>query len=144
MDRPSDSRTIVFDLDGTLVDTAPDLIVGVNFVLRQVCGGEIADDVLRPAISFGGRWVGPLATGTDIELRLATVPNEIDTDIEAGSLHLMDEAAPKHGDARRVLIFGASVATGTGNPSVSGGGEGWATRLRAALEPLVEAGGRQL
>ena len=55
MERPSNSRTIVFDLDGTLIDTAPDLIVGVNFVLRQACGQDIADDVLRPAISFGGR-----------------------------------------------------------------------------------------
>jgi phosphoglycolate phosphatase-like HAD superfamily hydrolase len=26
-------RTIVFDLDGTLVDTAPDLISTLNFVL---------------------------------------------------------------------------------------------------------------
>jgi phosphoglycolate phosphatase len=29
------ARTIVFDLDGTLVDTAPDLINALNFILAR-------------------------------------------------------------------------------------------------------------
>jgi phosphoglycolate phosphatase len=48
-------RTIVFDLDGTLVDTAPDLISTLNFVL----GGEglppVAYDDARRMIGGGAR-----------------------------------------------------------------------------------------
>jgi phosphoglycolate phosphatase len=56
--------TLVFDLDGTLVDTAPDLIRAANHVfalegLPALAGGE-----LKPAISFGARQM--LATGLRI------------------------------------------------------------------------------
>lgn len=46
---------IVFDLDGTLVDTAPDLLAALNHAL--VDGGLAAVDPLvhRPHLGFGGR-----------------------------------------------------------------------------------------
>jgi phosphoglycolate phosphatase len=47
--------TLVFDLDGTLVDTAPDLIRAVNRVLTLE-GLPVVDDAeLKPAISAGSR-----------------------------------------------------------------------------------------
>ncbi|MBJ3774101.1 HAD-IA family hydrolase [Acuticoccus mangrovi] len=45
----------VFDLDGTLVDTAPDLIDTANVVLGRVGVPAAPDDKVRPAISFGAR-----------------------------------------------------------------------------------------
>ena len=56
--------TLVFDLDGTLVDTAPDLIRAANHVLATEGLPAIAGKELRPAISFGARQM--LATGLRI------------------------------------------------------------------------------
>ncbi|MEN2494981.1 MAG: Phosphoglycolate phosphatase [Hyphomicrobiaceae bacterium hypho_1] len=47
--------TIVFDLDGTLLDTAPDLIVAVNHVLKSVGGETLASQEMKSLISLGGR-----------------------------------------------------------------------------------------
>lgn len=47
--------TIVFDLDGTLVDTAPDLVGATNHALADVGLAPVSADSLRPWISFGAR-----------------------------------------------------------------------------------------
>jgi phosphoglycolate phosphatase len=47
--------TLVFDLDGTLVDTAPDLIGAANHVLGLRGLSPVASAKLRPQISFGAR-----------------------------------------------------------------------------------------
>ncbi len=47
--------TIVFDLDGTLVDTAPDLLAAADHALERGGVTGVPHAVLRPAISFGSR-----------------------------------------------------------------------------------------
>lgn len=47
--------TIVFDLDGTFVDTAPDLIGATNHALADLALPPVAGKRLRPWISFGAR-----------------------------------------------------------------------------------------
>ncbi len=47
--------TVVFDLDGTLVETAPDLIRSTNHVLGLAGLGPVEPALIRPSISFGGR-----------------------------------------------------------------------------------------
>jgi phosphoglycolate phosphatase len=47
--------TLVFDLDGTLVDTAPDLVAAANHVLDHVGLPRVDTQSLRPYIGYGAR-----------------------------------------------------------------------------------------
>ncbi|MFM2422029.1 MAG: phosphoglycolate phosphatase, partial [Pseudomonadota bacterium] len=47
--------TIVFDLDGTLVDTAPDLLATVDRALATIDLAPAPHDAVRPLISYGSR-----------------------------------------------------------------------------------------
>ena len=47
--------TIVFDLDGTLVDTAPDLAAATNHALGLVGLAPITIDQLHPFIGHGSK-----------------------------------------------------------------------------------------
>lgn len=47
--------TIVFDLDGTLVDTAPDLVGAMSHVLAGLGEPPADPEIARPWISFGAR-----------------------------------------------------------------------------------------
>ncbi|MBX9926579.1 MAG: HAD-IA family hydrolase, partial [Hyphomicrobiaceae bacterium] len=47
------ATTIVFDLDGTLIDTAPDLIAATNHTLASVGRPPAGMDLLRNAVSHG-------------------------------------------------------------------------------------------
>jgi phosphoglycolate phosphatase len=71
--------TIVFDLDGTLVETAPDLIRATNHVMALAGLEPVAPADVRPSISFGGRAMIVKA----LELRRARLPDsEIDRLLE--------------------------------------------------------------
>lgn len=47
-------RTILFDLDGTLADTAPDLAYALNCVLREQGQDPLPFETIRPVVSHGG------------------------------------------------------------------------------------------
>ena len=44
---------VLFDLDGTLVDTAPDLIACLNKALKQYGFDQVSSNKLKPFISYG-------------------------------------------------------------------------------------------
>ncbi len=46
-------RTVLFDLDGTLADTAPDLADALNIVLDEQGRHTLSYDVIRPIVSHG-------------------------------------------------------------------------------------------
>ena len=52
-----DNVLLLFDLDGTLVDTAPDLVDSLNTVLAPRGLAEVSVDEMRPFIGHGSRWM---------------------------------------------------------------------------------------
>jgi phosphoglycolate phosphatase len=56
-------RTILFDLDGTLADTAPDLGFALNTLLREEGRQAIAHALIRPEASHGARGLIKLGFG---------------------------------------------------------------------------------
>lgn len=48
-------QTVLFDLDGTLLDTAPDLAAALNTVLREQQRPPLPLEQLRPWVSLGGK-----------------------------------------------------------------------------------------
>jgi len=48
-------RAVLFDLDGTLLDSAPDMLATVNAMRAARGRGPMAMDVLRPVVSKGAR-----------------------------------------------------------------------------------------
>jgi len=61
------ARTVVFDLDGTLVDTAPDLINALNFVLEREGLSAVPFDAARNMIGAGARKL--IERGLELDLR---------------------------------------------------------------------------
>jgi phosphoglycolate phosphatase len=48
-------RVVLFDLDGTLLDSAPDMLAAVNALRAERGDGPMALDALRPHVSKGAR-----------------------------------------------------------------------------------------
>jgi len=64
--------TIVFDIDGTLIDTAPDLTNALNHVLTAYGHQPVASEVVRAAAGRGARAM------IEEALRLAGVEDDVD------------------------------------------------------------------
>ncbi len=58
-------RTVLFDLDGTLLDTAPDLAYALNRLLEEQGCEPVAYDQIRPQVSHGGTALVKLGFGLE-------------------------------------------------------------------------------
>ncbi|MBL6937123.1 MAG: HAD-IA family hydrolase [Alphaproteobacteria bacterium] len=84
---------LIFDLDGTLVDTAPDLLGATNAVLRSEHREEIDPATLRHMVGFGARSLiqqAMAATGTPVED--ARLPELVDRFIVHYRAHIADDS----------------------------------------------------
>ena len=60
-------KTVLFDLDGTLIDTAPDMANALNILLREENKAEMSFEDIRPVVSNGSVALVKLGFGDDIE-----------------------------------------------------------------------------
>lgn len=58
-------KTVLFDLDGTLADTAPDLAYALNCVLEEQGREKLPYSTIRPVVSHGGIALIKLGFGID-------------------------------------------------------------------------------
>jgi phosphoglycolate phosphatase len=92
------SRTVVFDLDGTLVDTAPDLINALNFVLDREGLPAVPIKSARNMIGAGARKL--LERGLEIDGRHVSsgdLDRLIKDFIDHYAAHSADESRPFEG-----------------------------------------------
>jgi phosphoglycolate phosphatase len=91
-------RTVVFDLDGTLVDTAPDLINALNFVLDREGLPPVPLHSARNMIGAGARRL--IERGLELEGRAASVEDitRLTSDfIDHYAAHIADASRPFDG-----------------------------------------------
>ncbi len=88
-------RTVVFDLDGTLVDTAPDLIAALNYVLEREGMPPVPLQSARNMIGAGARKL--IERGLEVDGRAMGV-SDIDRllrdFIDYYAAHIADESRP--------------------------------------------------
>lgn len=92
------ARIVVFDLDGTLVDTAPDLINALNFVLDREGLPPVPMHAARMMIGAGARKL--IERGLEVDGRAVSVEdiNRLTKDfIEYYAAHIADASRPFDG-----------------------------------------------
>src|SRR5882672_1808731 len=92
------SRTVVFDLDGTLVDTAPDLINALNYVLDREGLPPVPLHSARNMIGAGARRL--IERGLELEGRSVGLEdiNRLTSDfIDYYAAHIADASRPFDG-----------------------------------------------
>lgn len=130
---------IAFDLDGTLVDTAPDLVGTLNLLLREEGVAPLAMEEARPLIGHGARRL--LERGFEVAeapLPAERIPDLFDRFIAHYFAHIADESRPFPGLVEALTALkaaGARLAVCTNKPT------DLAQALLDALElsPLFEA-----
>jgi phosphoglycolate phosphatase len=95
---PLTGATIAFDLDGTLVDTAPDLIGTLNWLLADEGLRPLPLDEARPFIGKGARWLIQRGfQAAEADLPAERLPQLFDRFIDRYNAHIADASRPYPG-----------------------------------------------
>jgi len=95
---------VIFDLDGTLVDSRADLVGAVNHVLRSVGRAEIEPTTLYRYVGDGARVLIERALGTEAQ---DEVPRGMELFLAYYGEHLLDATRPYPGIVEAVAALAA-------------------------------------
>ncbi len=129
-DRVKLPKTILFDLDGTLVDTAPDLAGAMNHVLASLGRPSLPVDMVRHLVGHGARAL--IRRGLEVtgEARPELVEPAMPLFLDHYAAHIADASRPFDGVERALdalAAAGCTLAICTNKPT------GLARSLVAAL-----------
>jgi phosphoglycolate phosphatase len=97
---------LIFDLDGTLVDTAPDLLGALNAVLEAEGRRDLDTATLRHMVGFGARALieqAMAATGAPADP--TRMPELLDIFMQRYRAHIADESRPFSGVAETLATL---------------------------------------
>ena len=133
-------RTLVFDLDGTLVDTSADLCESLNHVLRRYARPEVDPDTVRHLVGHGARALIQRGLALAGEDDPALVEDAVPHFLRYYADHIADGSRPYAGvEAALDELTRAGVVTAvcTNKPEALArrliGALGWDTRFAAIL-----------
>jgi phosphoglycolate phosphatase len=104
-------RTVVFDLDGTLADTAPDLTAALNHAMREMGRDPIPAEDVRHMVGHGARALlhkGLAATG---EVSEALIEQGFPLFISYYEAHIADHSHPFEGVEEALAALKADGVT---------------------------------
>jgi phosphoglycolate phosphatase len=137
--------SLIFDLDGTLVDTAPDLLGATNAVLRSQGRRTVDPATLRHMVGFGARsLIEQAMAATGEPAQAASLPGLVDIFLAHYRAHIADESVAFPGVEETLETLtqdGRKLAVLTNKP------QAMADLLLAALQldrffPVVYGAGR--
>jgi phosphoglycolate phosphatase len=102
---------LIFDLDGTLVDTAPDLLGALNAVLRQEGRPGVDPAALRHMVGFGARsLIEQAMAATGEPVTAMRLPQLVESFVVHYREHLADRSRPFPGVEETLVQLAASGA----------------------------------
>ena len=103
----------IFDLDGTLVDTAPDLLAALNAVLAAAGRGNVDPETLRHMVGFGARSLITQAfAATGPALEDSALPELFDQFIAHYRRNIAAESRPFPGVAETLAALAGEARLG--------------------------------
>ncbi|QXQ08259.1 phosphoglycolate phosphatase [Sphingosinicellaceae bacterium] len=131
---------VIFDLDGTLVDTAPDLGSSLNHALASVGRPPVETGTVRHLVGHGARVLIERGLALSGNVDAAVVDQAMPAFMEFYSAHIADGSVPFDGAEQamdRLAAGGVTLAVCTNKPAALAvqliAALGWSDRFAAVL-----------